>query len=435
MQSGPVSVVLPPVSEAQQRMLDSPARVLYIGAGTKTGKTVALALLAVLFMLTHPNCEVAWVGPWLSRARTGYEHVRNALGFLLRRGMGKANDALMSITLGNGARFTTFSGEKPDAIYGGRFDLVIVDEATRMKEAVLHAVRTTVTATNGLLRFAFNTDRTRRHWAIREFLRARAGLEPTYDYVTLPTSRSPYVKPEDVEQARRTMPPPIFEALYNAVIMEAGASVFRNLDACIEGEPIPGPDGSGILHMEPRVEGRRYVMGVDLARLQNWTVLVVLDDRSGRVVYVERFTGVPWAVQRARIKSAWLRYGRCRVIPDATGVGDSVVEELIRDGVPCEPYVFNVGSKAQAVENLAVAIENREVSFPDIAPFVLELEVFEFKERASGPLGYGAGDGYHDDVVMAFSLAAWGLRREKKANTEDLKQAGFGRRDYGGGGL
>lgn len=430
-------VDFPPVSDDQRLMMEHPKRVVYVGAGTKTGKTVAFGLLAAKYLLENPNHEVAWVGPWLPRARTGYEHIRAALAAPLRAGYGKAQDQTMTITLANGARLTTFTGEKPDAIYGGRFHLVLVDEATRQKEAVFHAVRSTVTATGGKIRFAFNTDRTRRHWAIREFLRAQAGAEESYGFVTLPTSRSPYVKAADIEQARRTMPPVIFEALYNAVVMADRASVFRTIDACVNGEPMPGPEGSGILHAEPWVSGRHYVLGVDLARLHDWTVLTILDASSGRVVYVERFTGVPWGIQRQRVRAAWLRYGRCRLIVDATGVGDAVVEEMVREGLPVEPFVFSASSKAQAIENLVVAIENKELSFPDLPTFLLELEVFEFKERAHGPLGYGApeGAGYHDDVVMSLSLAAWGLRRDRRASAADLRSVAFGRSDTGGGGL
>lgn len=428
-----IRVVMPPMSEDQRRMVDATERVLWIGAGTKTGKTVALALLVFVFMVTHPHSEVAWVGPWISRARTGYEHVRNACGALVRRGLAKTNDNLLTIELWNGSRLTCFTGERPESIYGGRFHLVVTDEATRMKEAALYAIRSTVTATGGLLRFAFNTDRGFRHWAIREFLRAKAGEEESYGYVTLPTSRSPYVRQEDVEQARRTLPDRVFRALYLAEVQADGAAVFRAVEACVSGEVTAR---EGALHAEDPIQGHRYVMGVDLARLQNWTVVAVMDEQERRLVYMDRFTDLPWRIQRERIKKAWRTYNRCRVIPDATGVGDAVVEELQRDGVPCDPFIFSGPSKAAMLENLIIAVEHREVRFPPIEPLLNEMDAFEYDESSRGVPSYRAPEGYHDDTIMALGLATWGIRGARRAATaEDLKAVRIGRPAEGGVGL
>ena len=43
-------------------------------------------------------------------------------------------------------------------------------------------------------------------------------------------------------------------------------------------------------------------MGVDLARLQDFTVIIVLDS-DGNMVYMDRFNQIDWNVQKERIKS------------------------------------------------------------------------------------------------------------------------------------
>ncbi len=55
------------------------------------------------------------------------------------------------------------------------------------------------------------------------------------------------------------------------------------------------------------------------------------------------------------------------------------------------------------MEGLAVAIQKREVIFPD-GPIRLELENFEYEYSRTG-VKYTAPEGMHDDCVCALALA------------------------------
>ena len=123
-----------------------------------------------------------------------------------------------------------------------------------MPEAVFPAIRSTVTATGGRVRFTFNTDRGSRTWAIREAKRAERGEEPSYGFLTMRADESPYIDPSDIEQARRTLPSRVFEALYNAIVHEDGAGVFTHPELCVGGT------------LAPPIFGKTYVVGVDLGR-------------------------------------------------------------------------------------------------------------------------------------------------------------------------
>lgn len=391
-----IRVRRPPMSPDQTRMIDDPHPILWVGTGTKTGKTVALAQWAIEGITLGQR--VAWVGPWFKRTRTGWEHVSGAFQKAARSGLVKSRSDEMRLVLpASGGVLECFSGDNPDSIFGEAFHRVIVDEAGRQPAGVLNAVMSTVTATSGQIKIAFNLDRGRRHWAIAGLLAARAGDDPSQGWVTLKTSQSPYVPPAMIEQARRTLPAHVFAALYDAEIQDDGATVFRGIEGCIAG---------GLEDYRP---GRRYVVGVDLARKVDWTVACVVCVESRHVVAFERSHGLPWHEQRRRIMALADRYGRADCIVDATGVGDPNVEELIRDGVRVKPFVFTGPSKRDLVESLIVTVEQRRVTFPRIEALVSELEVFEYEQRPSGLLAYNAPDGYHDDCVMALALACHGL--------------------------
>jgi len=64
------------------------------------------------------------------------------------------------------------------------------------------------------------------------------------------------------------------------------------------------------------------------------------------------------------------------------------------------------------MEGLAVAIQAREVSFPE-GPITAELLAFEYQYSRTG-VRYGAPEGMHDDCVDALALA---VRRRTRPGT------------------
>lgn len=392
-------------------MLDDPHRFLWIATGTKTGKTTGLAIWDGEGIAKGERC--AWIGPFYKRTRTGFEHIAAAYAEAARAGLAKIRDHEMRIELpSTGGVLECFSGDAPDSIYGERFNRVVVDEATRMPAAVLPAVISVVSATEGSVRFAFNLDRGRRHWAVQGFLNARAGADPDHGYVFLTTEQSPYVSRESIEAARRTLPDSVFRALYLGEIQEDGAGVFRGVERLHEGV------------LEEPVRGRRYVMGADFGRKNDYTVAIVLDVERQHVVAFDRFYDVPWGEQCARVAKLTRLYNRALLVPDATGVGDVLVHDLAQLGVEMLPVVITGGRnvsdagvpKATLIQSLMVAVENREFTFPaSLEVLTNEMLNFEYDTTAAGQLVYSAPEGGHDDTVLAAALMIWGALRRPRS--------------------
>lgn len=402
-------------------MIDNPAKTLWIGTGTKTGKTVSLAQWIIEGLALGERC--AWVGPFYKRTRTGFEHIAGAFADAKHAGMVRVRDAEMRLeVLGDqGGALECFSGDNPDSIFGEAFDRVAVDEAGRQPATVFPAVMSTVAATGGRVRLAFNLDRGRSHWAISGFLAAKGGRDSANQAITLKTSQSPYVTAESIEAARRLLPRAVFAALYDAEIQDDDAAVFQGVERCHAGS------------LEERRPGGVYVIGADLAKTRDWTVLTVMDARTRHVVAWERFHGVPWKVQRERIVALSHAYNRARVFPDATGVGDPNVEELIRAGIPVTPVVITSGQnvtekgvpKSRLIENLIVAIEHVKISWPaELEILTTELKVFEFDVRPSGHIAYSAPADQHDDAVVSLALTLWGVGEAPVAITEKNTSSG-----------
>ncbi len=159
-------------------------------------------------------------------------------------------------------------------------------------------------------------------------------------------------------------------------------------------------------------ERRTVAMGVDLARSNDFTVIVGMD-RKQRVTYYERFTGVDWPLQRQKIRAAWVKLGRPVVILDASGVGSPVSEELSREGLPHIPFVFTEKSKTPLIERLIIAFDQGDLALPNEPDLLSELRQFTRKQMPSGYIRYCAPEGAdkHDDTVMALALALYGCQR------------------------
>lgn len=186
------------------------------------------------------------------------------------------------------------------------------------------------------------------------------------------------------------------QEVYGEFLDDLGG-VFQGVRNCVGGD-----------YEDPEPQGY-YSIGADLGKVQDATVLTALDFRTRHVVYWNRYLGMDWVTQRARIASTSRLYNGGMVWLDATGVGDPVYDELNAEGVPVKPYKFTNESKRKIIENLAIVIGERRVSLPDEPVLINELQIFQAERLPAGSIRYGAPEGYHDDCVISLALGVWGL--------------------------
>lgn len=172
--------------------------------------------------------------------------------------------------------------------------------------------------------------------------------------------------------------------------------VFRgeSIDKCIG--PLGQPDGF-------------VVLGCDLARLRDYTVVVALNSLR-QVVEIQRFNRVDWVMQTQRIVDTYKRLGAKRIVVDSTGVGDPVAEMLWRERLVVNPIKITAQSKAELVDGLSMALDKGELVIPRDEQLIAELWDFQATERASGVDRLEASPGKHDDLVIGLALAVHGLR-------------------------
>lgn len=404
------------VTPRQLAMIQHPATVLWIGTGTKTGKTTALALwLAEGILEGEP---VAWCGSNSTKTREAYELTKRVLGYAHQVGEVTWNDTSARIESRRGGLFVPFTGENPDAIYGGSpgaYKRFVIDEASRQDEDSFVAALTTITPVKGQIRCAFNLDKGGKNWAIRNLLRVQAMSEDernkqAEDFMIFPTGDAPFVDPGFIELMRKKMPAGMFDALFLAKIPEADVSLFRNLDRVFRDRPTTGP-----------LANHSYVQAVDLARKQDWTVALVGDVTTGQLVDLRRFHEISWSLQYEKIRAQYKEWKCSASLVDQTGLGDVVVPELEARGMRVEGVVIVPGSKSDRtrralIEGLVVACDNMDISAPEVSTgegwrvLRAELDSFEFVLDERGNVTYEVPSNMNDDTVIAAALFVKALK-------------------------
>ena len=193
------------------------------------------------------------------------------------------------------------------------------------------------------------------------------------------------------------------------------------IDQCVYGdlvEPITEQDNREIYEIEKPIPGEEYTIGQDFAKHEDNFVTVVIRVSTKRVVYMEWSADTSWTRQRSRAAILGKQYNNATLVPDSTGVGDPITEDLVNAGCNVwqdpdairEGFVFTNKSKENLIENLNIFIEGQKIMFPRIQRLIDELKEYEIKKTASGKISYGAPAGKHDDCVIGLSLACWTLR-------------------------
>jgi len=369
----------------QEAAIYTKSRYSWIEGSTKCGKTQpALSWLleqAVLFGKT--NAAYWWVAPVSSQAKIAFNRMRHNISAEF---VSSINISDKEIVLANGAVLVFKSADKPDSLYGDDVYALVADEASRTKEEVLAAIRSTLTATGGMARFIGNV-KGRQNWHYKGCRKAEAGQENAeYHKLTCwDAVEAGIVALKEIIDARSMLPERVFKELYEAEPSDDGGNPFgiSNIDACIRSLSKKKP----------------VCWGWDLAKSYDWTVGIALDE-DGNVCRIERFQS-PWRMTKERIIAAT---GSTPALVDSTGVGDAILEDLQANGGDnFEGFKFSSSSKQQLMEGLTVSIQKCEIGYP-AGVIVEELKTFEYTYSRTG-VKYEAPQGLHDDVVCALALA------------------------------
>lgn len=402
---------------AQQPVLDAVAegkREIVLSCGRRWGKSNLCAYIALKPLLeTKKNIWVVSPTYDLSQKVFNYAVRWFAMVAPSQRG-GIANRPYPKIRTAKGSILECKSAENPTSLLGEELDLLIIDEASRVPRRVWEQfLFPTLASRKGSA--IFISTPMGKNWFYEEYMKAKDN-NAAFNF---PSYSNPHFSRTEWDRAKEKLPQDIFSQEYEATFLDDAAQLFKGVDNII------GPTDE-----KPDPE-HNYVMGVDLGRHNDFTVITVLDTYNNHVVYIERFNKIDYNLQKERIKAISDRYS-ARVLIDSSGVGDPIFEDLRRDNVMVEDYKYT-GNKAKnrIIDKLAIFIQQGRIKIPNHTVMVDELKSFGYTITDGGTIRYSAPHGYHDDCVNSLALAIWTVAGEaEEETTSDLDDYNLYQQSY-----
>lgn len=380
-----------PIIEAY---IEGKREILWV-SGRRSGKSINLGFICSLECML-PQRKIWIVAPDYNLAKKVFAYLVNFIGKTFEPNEYKVGTKPgMHIIFSNGTIVECKSGDNPNSLIGDEVDLLIIDEAAVMASDVYELYLYAATIMRKGTTIFISTPR-RKNWFFRKYHDLLN--DPRGFTLKTPSWINPLVTQEEMDIARKKMPENIFKQEMEAEFLDEGAGVFRKYNEAVIDD----------IYKEP-VPGHKYLIGADIARVNDYTVITVVDRSNHNVVYWERFNKVDWALVGERIANVARKYNNARVTIDSTGLGNPVAENIKRKGVIVEDFKFNNTSKKELVEKLSLFFDNEAIFIPREKALIEELDVFGCELMENGTVKYGAPNGSHDDCVYSLALAVWGL--------------------------
>jgi hypothetical protein len=135
---------------------------------------------------------------------------------VVKNGFYRINQSNLIITTPQGVHIHFKSAEKPDNLFGEDVYSIVFDEAPRARVEAFYALRSTITATQGMMKLIGNFGGTA-NWMHQLKEKCLNDKQYTYNKVTAwEAVDEGILSREEIEQAQKDLPPKVFKQLYLA---------------------------------------------------------------------------------------------------------------------------------------------------------------------------------------------------------------------------
>ena len=372
----------------QAQVMDSRARFKVVACGRRWGKT-ELGKTALLLTALQGKGRAWWLAPTILMASQVWRDLKNSLRDLP---FASVNETERRIDIAGGM-IAVRSAHHPDSLRGEGLDLAVLDEAAFMQPRVWQEiVRPMLLTTRGSA--IFLSTPLGKNWFYDLFRVGMDSAESDYAAFHFATASNPLISRDELEGIRRRTTEPIWRVEYLAQFSDDGGAVFRGIREAV----------SSVRDHAP-IAGHSYVAGIDWGRSHDFTAIAIVDATDRRLVALDRFNQIGWALQRGRLQELARTWGADAILAESNSIGEPNIEALQNDGLPVRGFAMTAKSKSPLIESLALAIERGELALLDDETLLGELASYGLERLPGGGYRYGAPAGMHDDTVIALALA------------------------------
>jgi len=360
-----------------------------LNIGRQFGKTLLATNQLMYWALNNKNVRCAWVSPVYKQSKKVFEETYKAFRKRpeIYRGVNKSE---LIIEYKTGSTIQFFSAERYDNIRGFTFDYLVCDEFAFMDEEAWTEVLRATVLVKGKKVLLISTPKGKNHFYTLYNLN---GVNAQYKSFTMTSYDNPLINPQEINDARATLPDHVFRQEYLAEFIDGGSGIFTPVYSNVTG-------------------GVKYYAGVDLGRADDYSVLSIFNEK-GNQVFIDRWRHDTWHNITSKIAKKIDEYNAITLV-EVNSIGDAILEQIrgkVAKPRNINPFVTTAKSKNDAIESLAVGTQQSEATFLPVDWLQKEFDVFTFEYNAkSRTVKYGAPYGFHDDGIMATAIAWHSLK-------------------------
>lgn len=160
---------------------------------------------------------------------------------------------------------------------------------------------------------------------------------------------------------------------------------------------------------------KSYVMGIDLAKQRDETVVIILERNQDEYVthHISAWTHMDYADQVGRIGELAAKFRIIGAMVDQTGVGEAVMEDLQANVQAVKGIKFTRAIKHELASGLRYALEHGILVLPNDQKLITQLNSLHYKISKGGEYMYESPstEKKHDDYLWALALAVYAARK------------------------
>ena len=361
---------------------------IIIKAPRGVGKSVLADLIAIDLAVHNKDFFILISSVGFDRSKEHIREIRSLLkGTLFTNYI--TEESKEHIAFENGSRILAIPQSEETRV-GYHPHIKIIDELSRMKDSFYWGVLSPMGRALNAREIIISTP-----YGTSGVFKELWDLDNTYLKFNINIGDCWWISEDQIKRERIRMPSKFFKQEILGEFIDSEKQVFppQLLRECIN-------------HYDIDIK-KELIMGIDFGRKKDFTAVVLLSVDGE--VYFTYTTQKNWQQQFKEIEKIYTKYNIVETIADATGVGDVIVDNI--SVINPEPFIITQNSKKQAIDNLVLLMEQRQIKIrSDFKELLSQLELFNYLDDKFVKAEASRG---HDDLVIALMLAAWKLQEEQ----------------------
>jgi len=372
-----------------------------VAAPRGAGKTLLGINMMLFWALDRPDRQLGWISPIYSQARNVFDQIIESSEAIIK----SSNRMELVIKFINDSSIKFLSADSPDSIRGFRFSHIVLDEAAFMKDRVIDQHVMPTLNPSGQKMLMISTPKGKNHFY------GYFNRESSFS-MRFPLTKCPYVMPEVIGEAKKSLPPDLFKQEFEAAFIDSSNDVFVGIDQV-----------STVNEYDLRKQD--VFVGIDTGLTGDMSVVTLINS-VGKVVFIDNNNRQSINLIADRFKDVLSRYNIVGGFIETNGIGRAMYDLIQPFYRKIKAFTTTQDSKMEMVRKLIHDVETLTIELPndELCPELhREFSEYSYKLSTTGKLSFGHIPGGHDDYIDSLMLA--NFSRVKFMDRKPLRVSGI----------